>query len=186
MKIDTVKRYVKFSPITAAIAALCPKIAGREAAKAAANIKTGGTFGAVTKRGPLNKYDNPAFVGQADLNSHILESFSKGIMEEEEKKKKEEQGEEPVNKRGYLRKEYSGEDIQREKSEAKEFLDDVARLNPTKGYTSESTPRVFDLDETNLPKKEGDVFDYSDRKSEKGKYSKQGKKWLRQSNKLVR
>ena len=79
-----------------------------EAAKAAANIKTGGTFGAVTKRGPLNKYDNPAFVGQADLNSHILESFSKGIMEEEEKKKKEEQGEEPVNKRGYLRKEYRG------------------------------------------------------------------------------
>ena len=200
-----------------------------EAGKFAGNLKTMGAF---SKRGPLNKYEDPTFVGQADLNSHILENFSEGIMEDQDK---EDDNGNPVEKRGcrsYLKKEYRGksdpyksfqkkgllnkvengdenkrnalvdemaasrlnadssiEDIETERSEAEEFLDDVARLNPTKGK-SESKRVVNRF--TNPPmqhnrlRKEGDVFDYSDRKGEKGKYSKQGKKWLRQSNKLVR
>ena len=189
-----------------------------EVGKFGANLKTMGAF---SKRGPLNKYEDPAFVGQADLNSHILESFSKGIMEEEEKRKKKEDEGNPVEKKGcrsYLKKEYRGksnsyegfqkkgllnkvengnenkrnvmvdqmaasrlnvdssiEDVQRERSEAEEFLDDVARLNPTKGESkSERVVKQF----TNKPmqydrfKKEGDVvFDYTQKKKDiKNKY----------------
>ena len=185
-----------------------------EVGEFAGNLKTMGAF---SKRGPLNKYEDPAFVGQADLNSHILENFSKGIMEEEEKEKNKGI---PVEKRGcrsYLKKEYRGksnsyegfqkkgllnkvengdenkrnamvdqmaasrlnadssiEDIETERSEAEEFLDDVARLNPTKGKSeSKSVVNRF----TNPPmqhnrlRKDGDVFDYTQSKRDiKKKY----------------
>ena len=149
-----------------------------EVGKFGANLKTMGAF---SKRGPLNKYEDPAFVGQADLNSHILEKFSEGIMEKEEK---EENKGIPVEKRGcrsYLKKEYRGKSNSYEGFQKKGLLNKV-ESGP---FDERERSNVFDDTNTDAMSGEKDLYNKNSKLDQEGRYSEQAEEWIKKSKKGI-
>ncbi len=156
--------------------------------------KTMGAAPDISKQGPLNKYEDPAYVAQADQNAFIMQNFVQGLKEGEDEADKKKG---VFEKRAYLKKEYTGnknsyegfqkkgllnkvegedeknkrnalidematsrltptsslEEVEDERKEAEEFLNDVNELNPTSVVKKET----FDYSQSskNLRKKYG-------------------------------
>jgi len=67
--------------------------------------KTMGAAPDISKQGPLNKYEDPAYVAQADQNAFIMQNFVQGLKEGEDEADKKKG---VFEKRAYLKKEYTG------------------------------------------------------------------------------